>query len=275
LLYEAIVADKWPVHRVVVASSQFVYGEGRYECERCGIVFPNNRTRQSLDGGHWDPACPTCDGTIAPLPLLELHANPQNQYSISKFTQELTAICLGRNYGIPSTALRYSIVHGPFQSYRNAYSGALRVFTLELLKGKRPPIFEDGLQLRDYVNVSDVAAANVLALESEELVGQVVNVGGGKGYTVLELAALIADELSVEMQIEPHGEYRVGDTRHSVSDISKLNRVGWRPTKTLRNNVKEYVEWIRNQEMDRDYVSEALALLRTSGALRSISSGSS
>jgi dTDP-L-rhamnose 4-epimerase len=260
LLYELIVAEKLPVKKVVVASSQFVYGEGRYQCAKDGEVFPDGRNPRE---GKWDPVCPKCGGAITALPLLETHANPKNQYSISKYSQELIAIALGRNYGIPSVALRYSIVQGPRQSFRNAYSGVLRIFTLQMLKGRPASVFEDGRQLRDYVNVEDAARANRLVLENEKANFEVFNVGGGKGYTVLEFAGIIS---ATPPQVT--GEYRVGDTRHSVSDISKLKALGWTPTKTPHESVCDYVAWIREQKLDKDYAAEALDTLRKMGALR-------
>ncbi len=260
LLYEAIVAEKLPVKKVVVASSQFVYGEGRYQCAKDGEVFPDGRNPQT---GQWDPVCPKCGGAITSLPLLETHCNPKNQYSISKYSQELMSIALGRNYDIPSVALRYSIVQGARQSFRNAYSGVLRIFTLQMLKGRPASVFEDGRQLRDYVNVEDVGRANRLVLESNKANYKVFNVGGGKGYTVLEFAGIVSPT-------PPNmtSEYRVGDTRHSVSDISKLQALGWQPTKTPHDSVREYVEWIRQQKLDKDYSAEALDTLRRTGALR-------
>lgn len=271
LLYELIVAEKLPVRKVVVASTQFVYGEGRYRCAKNGEVFPDGRDPQRLANGLWEPVCPKCGGAIKPLPLLETHANPKNQYSIAKYSQELMAIALGRNYGIPSAAMRYSIVQGSRQSFRNAYSGVLRIFTLQMLQGQPPSVFEDGQQLRDYVNVSDVARANLLILERDEANFEVFNVGGGRGYTVLEFARIVAEVLGKEFKPSITGEYRVGDTRHSVSDISKLQRLGWQPTKTPRDSVREYVEWIREQKLDKDYAAEALATLRKLGALKKAS----
>jgi dTDP-L-rhamnose 4-epimerase len=265
LLYELIVEKKLPVRKVVVASSQFVYGEGRYGCAKDGEVFPAGRNPQH---GQWDPVCPLCGGAVVPAPLLETHANPRNQYSIAKYSQELMAVALGQNYGIPSVALRYSIVQGPRQSFRNAYSGVLRVFTLSNLAGRPAPVFEDGGQLRDYVNVGDVARANRLALEDDRANYQVFNIGGGKGYTVVEFANIVAGELGLNLPPNITGEYRVGDTRHSVSDITKLHALGWQPTKTPRDSVRDYVAWIRTQKLDKDYAAEALARLRTTGALR-------
>jgi dTDP-L-rhamnose 4-epimerase len=268
LLYEVIVAQKSPVRKVVVASSQFVYGEGRYQCARDGEVFPDGRDPQRLTKGLWEPVCPKCGGSVQPLPLLETHANPRNQYAIAKYSQELMATVLGRNYGIPSVALRYSIVQGPHQSFRNAYSGVLRILTLQMINDSTPSIFEDGRQLRDYVNVADVVRANLLVMEREEANYEVFNVGGGRGYTVLEFANIVAETLGKRVEFKPSGEYRVGDTRHSISDISKLQRLGWNPIRSPQESVRAYVDWIRRQDLEKDYAAEGLEAMRKMGALR-------
>ena len=106
-------------------------------------------------------------------------SNPQNAYGMSKLGQEMVAINLGRRYGIPTVALRYSIVQGPRQSVYNAYSGACRIFCLHYLQGMAPTLYEDGGAIRDYVNIDDVVDANVLVLEDDRAVGRVFNVGGG------------------------------------------------------------------------------------------------
>ena len=137
-----------------------------------------------------------------------------------------------------------------------------------MLAGRSPSIFEDGRQLRDYVNVGDVARANRLTLESDAANYEVFNVGGGKGYTVLEFAQIVADATGQKLPLSPGGEFRVGDTRHSISDISKLKKLGWQPTKTPRDSVRDYVAWIRRQTLDKDYAAEALTKMREMGALR-------
>jgi dTDP-L-rhamnose 4-epimerase len=268
LLYETIVKKKLPVRKVVVASSQFVYGEGKYRCERDGVVFPEYRDAKDLGRGQWDPLCPRCRGAIKPLELTEDHQNPRNQYSISKYTQELIGLRLGLLHNIPTVAMRYSIVQGARQSFRNAYSGVLRIFTLKMMADEQPPVYEDGLQLRDYVHVSDVARANLLVLDRDEANWQVFNVGGGRGYTVLEFAAIVAEVLGKKLAPKLSGEYRLGDTRHSVSDISKLRALGWEPKLTPRDAVTEYAAWIRTQQVDKKYMTEAERVLREAGVLQ-------
>src|SRR5437016_1742539 len=185
LLYEVVVERKIPLRKVVVASSQAVYGEGKYRCGnlRCPwatrgeACLPDLRPLQQLVGGHWDHRCPACGEVLGPQPTDESVVNPQNQYALSKYAQELTALHLGKRYGIPTVAMRYSIVQGPRQSFYNAYSGACRIFCLSYFLGRRPVVYEDGRQIRDFVNIRDVVAANLLVLESAAD-DRVFNVGG-------------------------------------------------------------------------------------------------
>lgn len=271
LIYELIVKHKLPIERVVVASSQFVYGEGRAKCSVHGEIQAKPRKLSRLTSGHWEPTCPICNRETKPLPLLETRADPQNQYSISKYTQELIALRLGRLWGVPSVALRYSIVQGSRQSYRNAYSGVLRLFTLALMQNRPITIYEDGQQLRDYVNVADVAAANLIALEQPKAVGEVYNVGDGRGYTVMEFAKVVAKVLGKKFDYKMPGSFRVGDTRHSVSDIAKLKKLGWRPTKTPEQSVTEYYHWLRGEKLDQDYLKLAEQQLKKLGTVRQAS----
>jgi dTDP-L-rhamnose 4-epimerase len=268
LLYEIIARKKLPVRKIVVASSQFVYGEGKYRCQRDGVVFPEYRDPKDLARGRWDPPCPKCGANISPLELTEDHQNPRNQYSISKYTQELIGLRLGLLHNIPTVAMRYSIVQGARQSFRNAYSGVLRIFTLKMMNGESPPVYEDGLQLRDYVHVKDVARANLLVMERDDTNWQIFNVGGGRGYTVLDFAAIVGEILGKKIPPQLSGEYRLGDTRHSVSDISKLRALGWQPTLTPREAVAEYAAWIRTQHVDKKYIAEAERTLRATGVLQ-------
>jgi dTDP-L-rhamnose 4-epimerase len=226
------------------------------------------RTTEQLARGEWNPVCPKCGRIVRSLPLLETHQDPPNQYSISKYAQEMIALKLGRMNNIPSAAMRYSIVHGPRQSLKNAYSGALRIFTLQMLSNRTPSIYEDGGQIRDYVSVYDVARANADVLEDERANYENFNVGEGRGITVLELAGMIAQETGWKGELKPTGEFRVGDIRDAVSDISKLKSLGWIPKVSEEEIIKEYVSWVKQQKLDRDYVKEAEEKMKEAGVVR-------
>src|SRR5262249_22658821 len=156
---------KLPVAKVIVASSQAVLGEGQYRCAVHGTMNPVIRSDEQLREGRWDHHCPQCDAPMQHLPTPEGQPNPQNQYALSQYAEETIALTLGKRYGIPSVAMRYSIVQGARQSVRNAYSGAMRIFCQHLHAGSNPTIYEDGAQVRDYVNIHDVVAANLLVLD--------------------------------------------------------------------------------------------------------------
>jgi dTDP-L-rhamnose 4-epimerase len=270
LLYEIVVEKQLPIRKIVVASSQAVYGEGKYRCAAHGIQYPGQRPAEQLAQRVWEVGCPVCSAPMPPETTDEAVVKPHNSYAMSKYTEELIALNLGRRYGIPSVGMRYSITQGPRQSFRNAYSGVLRIFAMQLLAGERPTVYEDGLQLRDYVSVSDVARANVLVLEDSRADYQAFNVGAGRAWTVLEFARIMA-EAAGQPDLEPlvPGEYRFGDTRHIISDTSSLRALGWEPLGSPEQSAREYLAWAQAQPDFRNYTVEARTHMQQVGAVRS------
>jgi dTDP-L-rhamnose 4-epimerase len=246
LLYKVIARQKLPVRKVIVASSQAVFGEGRYRCRTHGVLTPPMRPDEQLREGRWAQECPKCGERMRAVPTPEEVANPQNQYALSKHAQEMIALNLGRRFGIPTVALRYSIVQGARQSF-NTYSGALRIFCQHLRAGLQPTIYEDGLQVRDDVDIEDVVAANLMVLDDDRANNQVLNVRGGKPYTVLELYRMAEDEVGVHLEPKVGDCYRYGDTRHIVSDIGRISALGWVPRKPIRESVREYWAHARHE----------------------------
>ena len=141
--------------------------------------------------------------------------------------------------------MRYSIVQGPRQSFYNAYSGACRVFCLGFHQGQNPVIYEDGQQIRDFINIQDVVDANLLVMQDDRANYEMFNVGGGKPITVREFASTVACVFG-RKDYEPiaSGKYRFGDTRHIFSDIQKLSKLGWRPHRSTAESVESYKEWL-------------------------------
>lgn len=247
LIYEIIVEKKLPIKKVIVASSQFVQGEGIYKSKDGMFYYPNCRSNDQLEKGEWD--FKDENGNILDWQWTsEDYANPPNQYALSKYSQELMAINFGERYDIPTVVLRYSIVQGSRQSFYNAYSGACRIFALHYYFDKAPIIYEDGLMCRDFVNIQDVVDANVLVLENDKANGNIFCVGGGKAYTVMEFAAIVAKIFNKD-HIEPNipGEYRFGDTRHACSNITKIKNLGWNPKRSIEDSIFEYKEYLEEQ----------------------------
>jgi dTDP-L-rhamnose 4-epimerase len=268
LLIELIVEKRLPVEKIVLASSQSVYGEGQYVCAEHGVFHPGPRPVAQLQRGEWEHACPRCGRNLAPVPFDESVVHPHTAYGISKYASELLGMELGRRYGIPTVALRYSIVQGPRNSLYNAYSGVCRTFTQRLLNHKPAVVYEDGQQLRDYVHVRDVAAAHLLVLKRPECDFQVFNVGGVRAVSVLEFARIVAAQCGADLAPVRRGEFRVGDTRHTVSDSGKLRKLGWAPRVLVEGIVADYVNWVRAQGDIPDTYEQAAREMRQYGVLR-------
>ncbi|MBT3345111.1 MAG: NAD(P)-dependent oxidoreductase [Gemmatimonadetes bacterium] len=274
LLFEIIVGDRLPVERVVLASSQSVYGEGKYECGQHGMFFADFRSADQLAQGAWEIRCPSCNTIASPVLIDEETVKPHTAYGISKYALELTSLNLGRKYDIGVTNMRYSIVQGPRNSFFNAYSGIARIFALRLLHGQPPIAYEDGHQRRDYVHVSDVAQANVMCLEHPDAIGRCFNVAGQQATTVLEAAQMLARACD-RQDIEPvvSGEYRFGDTRHTVSTAAALERLGWQAQIPLQIIYRDYVDWVRRQPDLADFYARSQEKMRQAGVLRRVQPG--
>lgn len=298
LIFELIVANrkKYPVEKVVFASSQSVCGEGQYFCPTCSaaagydfiirdsedsgrvhayenlppeqIITPRPRLQEQLLIGDWDHHCQSCGGPLQPTLIDEATVSPGTSYAISKYMIELLSDRLGRRYGIPTSCMRYTYVQGPRNSFYNAYSGIARRFAMLLLNGMPPTIYEDGLQLRDYINVRDVAAANVLVMEDSRADFGVFNVGGGRAVTVLEFAQMMLDAFDSDLQAAVTGEFRLGDTRHTISDTSRLEALGWQPSIPVEQNVAEYVAWMQEQLGTNEYLAEAERVMRQQNVIQ-------
>ncbi len=275
LLYEILVGEPGlhRVQKVVVAASQAVMGEGRYRCEPCardgrGDQYPDIRVEAQLSKGRWEHRCPHCGQVLQWQPSDERVINPCNQYALSKHAQEQIAIQLGRRYDIPSAVMRYSIVQGPRQSFYNAYSGAMRIFALSLFFDKAPLIYEDGQQIRDFVNIKDVVAANLLVLNKDEANFKVFNVGGGKAWTVSRFYAAMQDIVGKQIAPKLDGYYRYGDTRHIFSDTRRLRELGWLPRHTVTDSIRDYWGYLATHQDKTDILAYAEKHMRQLNVIR-------
>ncbi|MCC6866540.1 MAG: NAD-dependent epimerase/dehydratase family protein [Ignavibacteria bacterium] len=268
LIYEIAVAKKLPIKKIIVASSQFVNGEGIYQDINDKFYYPKRRTNEQLEKGQWDFTDPE-GNKLKYIWTPETYACPPNQYAISKYSQELMALNFGERYKIPSVAMRYSIVQGSRQSFYNMYSGACRIFSLSYYFDKAPTVYEDGMMMRDFVNVHDVVDANILVMQDSRANYNAFNVGGGKAYTVKEFSEVVAKAFGKEEIIAKiNGEYRFGDTRNACSDISKLKSLGWSPLRTAEDSVKEYIDYLKKQTDIQDILDYAEKTMKNLNVVR-------
>lgn len=245
-LYEVAVAKKLHIKKVILASTQFVYGQGTWECKKDGIVRPTERSESELKEKRWDPVCPVCGGAITLLKSKEEDiVNPPNQYAITKYASELIGLKLGKLYNIPTVALRYSIAHGARQSIKSLYSGALRQFVLQLLSSYEVEVHQDGQQLRDFISVKDVANAHLVVLETDKSNFEIFNVAGDEVLRVVDLVNLIGKVMHKKPKIIANGHYRLGSIRHAISDNTKLKNLGWKIKYTEKQNVIDFINWVK------------------------------
>lgn len=262
LLYEIIVGRKLPIKKVILASTQFVYGDGEYVCKHTGKTFqPELRMLRELTRKQWDIKCP--HGAPARfIPFKESQrASPTNSYGLSKYATENLALRLGKTYKIPTTLFRYSIVQGPRQSPRNIYSGAMRIFVSQALARLPLTVYEDGKQTRDFVDIRDVVSANLLALKNKKTDFEILNVGGGRAYKVLDFAKQVKRITNSPSEIVV-GAFRRTDTRHAVSDVTKLKKLGWRPRFTTEDSIRDYAKWFKDEKWEKSINRRGLLELR-------------
>lgn len=239
------------VEKIIVAASQTSYGEGLYACAEHGPHHPGLRPTTQLERHEWEPKCPVCGTDLEPIPIGE---NTDRIcyaiYAQTKTHQEDMVLNIGRTYNIPAVALRFFNVYGPRQSLSNPYTGVSAIFMSRIKNNKAPVIYEDGQQSRDFISVHDIVQASMLALEKSEGDYQAFNVGYGQNISIEQIAIVLARILGVE-HITPEitKKFRAGDTRHSIADISRIQKtLGFQPSVSFEQGMEELVEWAREQE---------------------------
>lgn len=262
-LLNILVNEKHRVKKLLVAASMSSYGEGKYECNRCGIVRPELRTEDSVD---WEPKCQNCKDNIKPVPTDEdARQNCNSIYALTKKTQEDMCLMIGKTYGIPTVSLRYFNVYGPRQSLSNPYTGVAAIFMSRIKNNHRPVIYEDGLQTRDFISVHDVVMANIMAMESPEADYKIFNVGTGKPLTIRSIAETLAKLYGKDIKPDITNKFRKGDVRHCYADISNIKKsIGWEPKVSFEDGMRELIEWSKTAEAV-DKFEEAVAELKEKG----------
>ncbi|MDX3454624.1 NAD-dependent epimerase/dehydratase family protein [Streptomyces sp. ME02-8801-2C] len=233
------------VPRLVLAGSMVVYGEGRYLCERHGVVRPGPRAVADLDAHRFEPRCQECGAELTPgLVGEDAPVDPRNVYATTKLAQEHLAAAWAQSTDGTAVSLRYHNVYGPGMPRDTPYAGVASFFRSALARGEAPRVFEDGGQRRDFVHVRDVAAANVAALEagsrSRRAALTAYNCGSGVPHTVGEMARALASAYGGPEPVVT-GEYRLGDVRHITADSSRLcDELDWKAEVGFVEGMREF-----------------------------------
>jgi dTDP-L-rhamnose 4-epimerase len=270
-LFELLISDRerFPVRRIVTASSRAIYGEGAYTCPLHGTVYPSARTPEEKSASHFDPVCPVpgsgavCGSALTPAATPEsAPLMPGSFYGITKQIQEQMTLLFGRTLGIPAVALRYQNVYGPGQSLANPYTGILATFSNAARSGESLNVFEDGAESRDFLYIDDAVAATVAALTVAESAlcdaapdgfpQLAINVGSGVATSILEVAATISAQVALNpgpgipptQPIKVTGDFRVGDIRHGLADIALAKRaLDFSPNTGFATGLAAFLGW--------------------------------
>lgn len=270
IFLDYLVNREHSVRKVIIASSRAIYGEGKYNCEQHGIIYPNERKEKDLLKGEFEPKCPVCNTDLMVLLTDEnSKIHPSSVYGITKQNQEQMVLNVCQSINIPAVAFRYQNVYGPGQSLKNPYTGILSIFSTQIKNGNDLNIFEDGLESRDFVFIDDVVNATILGIEKEEADFEVFNVGSGKGTTVLEVAESLKKYYQSDINIKISGNFRLGDIRHNVADLSKIeNKLGFYPKVDFQSGIRQFAGWVNQQVIQHDYYSQSIQELKDKGLFK-------
>ncbi|HEX3153328.1 MAG TPA: NAD-dependent epimerase/dehydratase family protein [Candidatus Angelobacter sp.] len=266
VLLQALLNRQSKVQKLVIASSMSIYGEGKYTCDKCGVVTPPLRPAQQLQEKQWEMVCSQCGTELKPIPTDETKPlQCSSIYALSKKDQEEMSLLFGRTYNLPVVALRYFNIYGPRQALSNPYTGVAAIFASRLLNANPPLVFEDGNQMRDFVSVNDVVQANIMAMEHSAGDGTALNIGSGQPISISDVARVLGSALHSNIHCKLTDKYRAGDIRHCFADISAAKAcLGYKPRVQFSDGVKDLVGWLKSQN-PTDRVVEAFAQLNSFG----------
>lgn len=230
-ILDILANNKNRIKKIILSASMSSYGEGVYDCKKCGRVRPPLRTREQIASLKWEPVCPNCSGLLKTAGVKEEDSLLCNSiYAITKMTQEEMVLNFGRTYNVPVVILRFFNVYGIRQSLSNPYTGAVAIFVSRVKNNNPPIIYEDGLQTRDFVSVYDIVSACILSMKSPKADYQIFNVGTGKNIPIKYVAEKIISIMGKNLKPIILDKFRKGDVRHCFPSISKIKTtLGYKP----------------------------------------------
>lgn len=258
------------ITKILLPSSRSIYGEGKYYSKELGVVYPAHRNKADLLKGDFEVKA---EGATTPLQLMDTDENsklhPSSIYGINKLTQEQMVMTVCEALGVSCTALRLQNVYGPGQSLKNPYTGILSIFSSLIRTDQSLNIFEDGLESRDFVYISDVIWAMVLSIENDTDNVDVYNVGSGMAVNVIKVAETLCKYLNTNVPIEITGKFRIGDIRHNFADISKINKaLGFEPKYNFEKGIELFTDWVKNQPIKDNNYRQSLYELTERGLFK-------
>lgn len=270
LLLDLLVNTAHNVKKVIIASSRAIYGEGKYRSRTSGVQYPGSRNSDDMVNGVFELLDPI---TKEPMYMLatdeESKLHPSSIYGLTKLAQEQMVMLMGKQLKIPSVALRFQNVYGPGQSLANPYTGLLAVFSNRIRNGNPLDIYEDGLETRDFVYITDIIDSIILSLENENANYNTYNVGSGEATTISKVAELMVKYFGIDVPINISGRFRVGDIRHNCADLTRIKRdLNFEPKVNFERGLNHFVDWVNNEEKMEDRYDQSMQEIMTKGLMK-------
>ena len=266
-MLEAFSNCKNKPKRVVLASSRSVYGEGAYaHVDGSGsIVQVEARAKESMESADWEHKS---KGGVILKPVAtpeDFPFKPASFYAATKASQELMLMSCSHALGFKLTIFRFQNVYGPGQSLSNPYTGIISIFYNKIRQGLPIPIYEDGLESRDFIYIQDVVDGLLLPLKSNRHFS-IYNLGSGIATSVFDLANLMVEVSGHKSDIQITGQYRLGDIRHCFADMSRIQSdYNFQPIVELREGLRWFCDWASNQPTWEDLSGLASLELHSRG----------
>lgn len=263
----SIMGDKSKVKKIILSSSRSVYGEGKYECPNCGVIYPDSRDKKKMLEGNFNCYCPKCNEKLRLLPTTEdSEIKPTSLYAYTKYAQEMMLRTMCPAIGIDFTIFRFQNVYGVGQSLKNPYTGILSIFSTLMLENKPVNIFEDGLESRDFINVKDIARGVIDSIKNIASNGETINLGSGINMSVIEIAEILKKHYDSHSEIRVSGDFRIGDIAHNKADLTKARKIlNFQPTISLEDGLKDFCLWVVRQDKDNSRYEKSLFEMEKSG----------
>lgn len=267
IFLDLLANRKHSIKKMVIASSRSIYGEGKYCCEKHGVVYPVARDNDAMQQGDFNVKCPVCGIDVDLLATDEdSKIHPSSIYGVTKQVQEQMFLITGNSLGIDTVALRFQNVYGAGQSLSNPYTGILSIFSTRIKNGNDINVFEDGRESRDFIYIDDVVNSILLAIDSDKVAGKSYNVGSGIRTDVLTVAETLKGIYHSDSQIYISGSYRVGDIRHNYADLTNIQKdLGFEPRISFSVGMKKFTDWVNVQNVQDDKYDQSIDEMKNKG----------
>lgn len=266
LMMDILVNYPNKVKKIILGSTRAIYGEGKYKTENNEIVYPLSRKPSDMQKGIFE----IIDDNgikLKPLPTSEdSKVQPISMYGITKVNQEeiIKGVC--ESIGLDYVILRFQNVYGVGQSMKNPYTGILAVFSTQILTNNNIILFEDGLSVRDFIEITDVVKACKRSIESEKANNKTINVGTGIPTTIKNVAKYLNKAFEKDVPIDITGGFRLGDIRFNVADLTLMKKyLEFEPKILFEEGINKYVKWAKQQKITENSFQNSLKEMEVKG----------